>query len=85
MGVAVFEPPGHTRVFGKLSATPDGLPRVYLRIQERVVMELVNATRTQKGGIRAILKLSDSQFEDAKNGLVKDGEDSNQKLIKSSK
>lgn len=63
---------------------PPGFPSISLRAKEGAAAELVNVLRARKGGRRAMLKLSDSQFEEAKKDLVKAMEESIQRLTKSS-
>lgn len=55
------------------------------RAKERAAAELIKVVRARKGGLRAILKLSDGQFEEAKKDLARTMEQSVQDVIKLSK
>lgn len=69
---------------GESSMSPDRFMSP-VRIKQDATTELINVFRNRKGGLRAIPKLSDNQFEEAKRDLTNAMEESVQKWTTTSK
>lgn len=82
---AAFEPPGDTKAPHEDHTKPPEFDPVFFRTKERAAAEIIKVVRARKGGLRAILKLSDGQFEEAKKELAETLEKSVQEVIKLSK
>ncbi|KAG6360357.1 hypothetical protein INS49_011415 [Diaporthe citri] len=78
-------PPGDTQAPNEESTRPPEFHPDVFGAKQRAAAELIKAVRARKGGLRAILKLSDGQFEEAKKDLAKTMEQSVREVIKSSK
>lgn len=79
--VNVIEPPSDTQRPKGDNANPLGFHPGFYQAKKHVAAELVEVVRSRKGGLRALLKLSDGQFDEAKKKLAKDMEDSVRNLI----
>ncbi|KAL1877012.1 hypothetical protein Daus18300_002621 [Diaporthe australafricana] len=68
--IAILQPHGEAQ--GRIIDPKEVAPEFqgYTSAKEHVAAELVKILRARKGGIRALLKLSDGQFEKAKRDLV---------------
>lgn len=82
--IGMFKPPSDTKVPNEGYVKTPGFQPMFFRAKERAAAEAIKVVRARKGGLRAILKLSDGQFEEAKKDLSKTMEQSIQEVIKSS-
>ncbi|KAK2607513.1 hypothetical protein N8I77_006179 [Diaporthe amygdali] len=73
--VTVLDPLDGTRVPAKDRVKPSDIIRRFDWAKEYVAEELVSILRARKGGLRALLKLSDGQFETARRDLADAMED----------
>lgn len=69
---------------GESSMSPDSSMSP-LRVKQDATTELIKVFRNRKGGLRAILKLSESQFKEAMRNLTNAMEESARKLYTTSK